>query len=74
MERHSSWGLPPINFMFEDTDPLLEAVAALKATGVDIVPIGEELDRWQICDFIRSVANVWRLTASRGLVESNGSR
>ena len=30
--------------MTDEADPLLDAVAALKASGVEIVPIGEELD------------------------------
>ncbi|SFM82500.1 hypothetical protein [Methylobacterium pseudosasicola] len=52
-----------------DTDPILEAVAALEAAGVEVKPVGEELDRWKIGDFELSDAELWRLAASRGLVE-----
>jgi hypothetical protein len=52
-----------------DTDPILEAVSALRSDGVDVEPIGEELDRWRIGDFEMSDTDVWRLAASRRLVE-----
>ncbi|MEE7448769.1 hypothetical protein MRF4_13665 [Methylobacterium radiotolerans] len=55
--------------MTDDTDPVLEAVAALRAAGVAVAPIGEEFERWQIGDLIFSDADLWRLAASRGLVE-----
>jgi hypothetical protein len=54
-----------------DTDPILEAVAALRSDGVEAEPIGEELDRWRIGDFELSDAELWRLAASRGLVEED---
>jgi len=58
----------------DEADPVMEAVAALEADGVMIAPVGEELDRWRIGDFIRSDADVWRLAASRGLVEADEPR
>lgn len=60
--------------MTDDTDPILEAVAALRAAGVAVAPIGEELERWQIGDLVFSDADLWRLAASRGLVEDSNSR
>lgn len=53
----------------DDADPILKAVAALRAAGVAVAPIGDELDRWQIGDLTFTDADVWRLAASRGLVE-----
>jgi len=55
----------------DDTDPIMRAATALKAAGVEIAPIGEELEHWRIGDFIRSDADVWRLAVSRGLVEAD---
>ncbi|KAA0122199.1 hypothetical protein CIW48_19570 [Methylobacterium sp. P1-11] len=60
--------------MHEDDDPILEAAAALWASGVRAVPIGDELDRWQVGDLIFSDSELWRLAASRGLVEDGDSR
>jgi hypothetical protein len=37
--------------MVDDADPALEAVAALRATGVVVAPIGVELEHWQEGDF-----------------------
>ena len=56
--------------MLEDSDPIMQAATALKADSVEIAPIGEELEHWRTGDFIRSDADVWRLAASRGLVEA----
>ncbi len=36
--------------MGDGADPILEAVAALRAAGVAVAQIGDELDRWQIGD------------------------
>jgi len=58
----------------DEADPVLEAVDALRAAGVAVTPIGDELERWQIGDLIFSDANLWRLAASRGLVEDGDSR
>ena len=50
------------------------ADAALPATGAPVPSIGDELERWQIGDLIFSDADLWRLAASRGLVEDGDSR
>lgn len=55
--------------MPDDTDPILEAVAALRSDDVEVEPIGEEMDRWRVGDLTFSDAELWRLAASRGLVE-----
>ncbi|SFL82088.1 hypothetical protein [Methylobacterium pseudosasicola] len=55
--------------MGDDADPAMEAVDALRAANIAVAPVGEELERWQIGDLVFSDANVWRLAASRGLVE-----
>lgn len=59
--------------MTDETEPVLEAVAALRAAGVAVDPIGDELERWQIGDLIFSDADLWRLAVSRGLVENGAS-
>jgi len=60
--------------MPDDTDPILEAVAALEASGVKVEPIGEELEKWRVGDFEMSDADIWRLAISRGLVEEDEPR
>ncbi|SEH88536.1 hypothetical protein SAMN02799636_04278 [Methylobacterium sp. 275MFSha3.1] len=60
--------------MTDDADPVLEAVAALRAAGVAVDPIGDEPERWQISDLVFSDALLWRLAASRRLVEDGDSR
>lgn len=60
--------------MSDEADPILEAVAALRAAGVALAPIGDELERWQIGDFVFSDAALWRLAARRGHVEDIDSR
>ena len=55
--------------MIDDTDPVLDAVDALRAAGVAVAPIGEELERWQIGCFTFTDAELLRLAESRGLVE-----
>ena len=60
--------------MTDEADPILEVVAVLRAAGVAVAPIGDELERWQIGDLIFSDADLWRLAASRGLVEDGDSR
>ncbi|WFS07805.1 hypothetical protein [Methylobacterium sp. 391_Methyba4] len=59
--------------MSEPDDPVLEAVAALRAAGVAVAPIGDELERWQIGDLVFSDTDLRRLAASRGLVEDGES-
>ena len=60
--------------MIDDTDPVLAAVAALRAAGIKAIPTGNYMELWQIGDLIYSDADVLRLAASRGLVEDGGSR
>ncbi|MBL7405333.1 hypothetical protein INQ30_23565 [Escherichia coli] len=59
---------------WQEADPIMEAVDALVAAKVPVVPISEELERWQIGDLIFSDADLWRLAAKRGLVEDGDSR
>jgi hypothetical protein len=59
--------------MSDEVDPVLEAVTALRATGVVVTSIGDELDRWQIGDLTVSDAELWRLAESRGLI-ADGER
>jgi hypothetical protein len=54
--------------MSDEVDPVLEAVTALRATGVVVTSVGDELDRWQIGDLTFSDAELWRLAESRGLI------
>lgn len=46
--------------MDDEADPIMEAVTALRAAGIAVAPIG---------DLVFSDADLWRLAASRGLVE-----
>lgn len=55
--------------MDDAADPIMEAMTALGAAGVAVAPIGDELERWQVGDLVFSDADLWRLAASRGLVE-----
>lgn len=59
---------------WHQANPIMEAVDALVAAKVPVVPIGEELERFQIGDLVFSDADLWRLAASRGLVEEGDSR
>ncbi|WP_457104353.1 hypothetical protein [Methylobacterium sp. P5_C11] len=47
----------------------MEAVDALVAAKIPVVPIGDEWEHWQIGNLIFSDDDLWRLAASRGLVE-----
>lgn len=60
--------------MPEDPDPILEVVDALRADGVDVRPVGEELDRWQVGSFTRSDAEIWQLAVSRRLISDDDAR
>ncbi|MEE7460386.1 hypothetical protein MFUR16E_03110 [Methylobacterium fujisawaense] len=51
--------------MDDGSDLILEAVDALRGAGVAVAPIGDELESWQIGDFVYSDADLWRLAASR---------
>lgn len=55
--------------MIDDTDPVLEAVAALRGAGITVEPTGEEMDRWRIGDLLFSDAELVRIAMSRGLME-----
>ncbi len=52
----------------------MEAVDALMAARIPVMPIGEELEHWQIGDLIFSDDDLWRLATSRGLVDNGESR
>ncbi|MBE7200293.1 MAG: hypothetical protein INR70_21150 [Parafilimonas terrae] len=54
--------------MTDDPDPVLEAVAALRAAGIAVAPIGDDMERWLIGDLTFSDADVLRLAESRGLI------
>ena len=56
--------------MGDDTDPVLDAVDALRAAGVAVMPIVEELNRWQIGSFTFTDGDLLRLAESRGLVKA----
>lgn len=56
--------------MTHDADLILDAVAALRAAGIAVASIGEELERWQIGDLVFTDADVLRLAESRRLVEA----
>jgi len=56
--------------MLDNTDPILDAVDALRAADIVVAPIGEELEWWQIGDLNFSDADVVRLAESRGLIRA----
>lgn len=56
--------------MTDVTDPVLDAVDALRAADVAVAPIGEELERGQIGCFTFTDAKLLRLAESRGLIEA----
>ena len=60
--------------MLDEADPAMEAVAALRAAGITVTPIGDELERWQIGDMTSSDSELWRLAASRRLVQDGEPR
>ncbi|MGH1573972.1 hypothetical protein ACRAWG_29145 [Methylobacterium sp. P31] len=60
--------------MPEDADSILEAVAALRARGVDAEPCGEDLERWLVGDFVLDDATLMRLAERLRLVEEGGAR
>jgi hypothetical protein len=55
--------------MGNEADPVLEAVEALRAAGITVEPVGEEMDRWRIGDLLFSDAELVRIAMSRGLME-----
>lgn len=52
-----------------NTDPAQAAAEALRAAGVEVHPVGEELDEWAIGCFVFSDVDLVRLAVSRGLME-----
>ncbi len=60
--------------MDDEADPVLTAVAALRAAGIKAIPTGNDMELWQIGDLIYSDADVVRLAASHGLVDDGDSR
>jgi hypothetical protein len=56
--------------MMDEPDPVLQAVAALRAAGITAIPTGNDMELWQIGDLIYSDADVLRLAESRGLVDA----
>ncbi len=52
----------------------MEAVEALVAAKIPVIPMGNEFERWQIGDLIFSDAELWRLAASCGLVDDGDPR
>ena len=58
-----------MNMSANDPDSVLEAVAALKAAGIPVEPVDEEMDRWRIGDLLFSDAELVRIAMSRGLME-----
>lgn len=50
-------------------DPALLAQSALIAAGIHVEPVGEEMGKWVIGDFVMSDADLVRLALSRGLME-----
>ncbi|WP_267425996.1 hypothetical protein [Methylobacterium sp. GC_Met_2] len=55
--------------MIDDTDPVLDAVEALRAAGIAVEPVGEEMNPWRIGDLLFSDAELVRIAMSRGLME-----
>ena len=55
--------------MIDETDPVLDAVDALRAAGIVVEPTGEDMDRWRIGDLLFSDAELVRIAMSRGLME-----
>ena len=55
--------------MSDDADPVLNAVAALKAAGVAVEPVGEETERWRIGELLFSDAELVKVAMSRGLMD-----
>lgn len=56
--------------MDDEAGPILQAVTALRAAGVTVALVGDELERWQIGDLAFFDADLWGLAAIRGLVEN----
>ena len=45
-----------------------DAVAALRANGIMVIPCGDEFQHWQMGDFIMTDADLVRFAVSRGLI------
>ncbi|RUP13901.1 MAG: hypothetical protein EKK43_14480 [Methylobacterium sp.] len=52
--------------MGDEANLIMEAVTALRAAGVTVAPIADEIDRWQIGDLTFSDADLRRLAATCG--------
>ena len=50
----------------DDADPVLEAVAILRAAGIEAMRTGDDLESWQIGDFTMTDADVLRLADRLG--------
>jgi hypothetical protein len=60
--------------MLGDIDPVLEAVEALRAGGVEAEPCGDDFERWRVGDFVLDDATLLRLAERMGLVEDGDAR
>ena len=64
-------GFPVQGMSPDDADPVHDAVAALRAAGVTVAPVGNEFECWQIGDLIFSDSDVLRQAERRGPVEAS---
>ena len=60
--------------MPDDPDPVLTAVEALRASGVEAVPTGDDFEKWRVGDFVLDDATLLRLAERMGLVEDSIAR
>ena len=57
--------------MSDEPVPILEAVAVLRATGIAVVLISDELESWQIGELTFSDPGLRRRVESRGMMVSS---
>lgn len=55
--------------MPDDTDPVLEALATLRAMGVEATPCGDDAEHWLVGDFILDDATLTRFADNVRLAE-----
>jgi hypothetical protein len=55
--------------MPDDTDPVLEAVATLRASGIEATPHGDDFEHWMVGDLIVDDVTLVRLAERHGGVE-----